>query len=315
MPLPTINDVQAVDPVLTNMLVSYMQDDSRFVADKVFPIVPVDKDSGTYYIFDKKYWFTDGLEPRVPGDAYAKGLMGVSTDTFTTAQFAKAIPIADEVRRNSQVPMDLETAAVQMLAGQIMIRRERAFSAAWMITGVWGTTKSVTSKWSDYSASDPAGDILLGMDTISDSTGKEANALVMGKIVRSALVNHPDMIDRIKYNQSATMGNVENALASILGVAYFLVSKASYNTANLGQSASNSAIVDDDALLCHVDPAAGLFGASAGKTFVWAPGGGQGMIDMVRMDENDADLIKSKTQFVHKAVATDMGYFFLDVTD
>ena len=50
MSLPTINDVQAVEPVLTNLLIGYMQADDRFVASKVFPIVPTDKDSGTYYI-------------------------------------------------------------------------------------------------------------------------------------------------------------------------------------------------------------------------------------------------------------------------
>ena len=45
MTIPTLNDIQAVDPVLTNILVGYKQADTRFVASKVFPAVPVDKDS------------------------------------------------------------------------------------------------------------------------------------------------------------------------------------------------------------------------------------------------------------------------------
>ena len=61
MSQPTHTEIQAVDPVLTNMLVGYMQAQDRFVASKVFPVVPIEKQSGTYYAFTKKYWFLDSL--------------------------------------------------------------------------------------------------------------------------------------------------------------------------------------------------------------------------------------------------------------
>ena len=48
MALPTINDVQLVEPVLTNMLVAYRQSADRFVASRAFPAVSVGSDSGTY---------------------------------------------------------------------------------------------------------------------------------------------------------------------------------------------------------------------------------------------------------------------------
>src|SRR3990172_8349142 len=110
MPLPTINDVQAVNPVLTNMLIGYQQADDRFVAGRVFPAVPVEKDSGTYFIFTKKYWFLDGLEERAPGGAFARGGYGVTSGTYTTLQWGLEHLIPDENRANSQVNMDLEAA-------------------------------------------------------------------------------------------------------------------------------------------------------------------------------------------------------------
>ena len=67
MSQPTINQVQAVDPVLTNMLVGYQQADNRFIADRLFPQVQVDKDSGTYYILTKKYFFLNEMQERAPG--------------------------------------------------------------------------------------------------------------------------------------------------------------------------------------------------------------------------------------------------------
>ena len=39
---PTNNDLQAVNAVLTNMLVGYMQNQDRFIADRLFPGVAVD---------------------------------------------------------------------------------------------------------------------------------------------------------------------------------------------------------------------------------------------------------------------------------
>jgi len=91
------------------------------------------------------------------------------------------------------------------------------------------------------------------------------------------------------------------------------VSRASYNSANEAQTFSAAAIIDDDALVCYVDAGAGIFGASAGKTFVWQPGGGEGAIYRWRDGANHADLVQFKMQWDQVATATDCGYFFADV--
>lgn len=313
MSLPTINDVQAVDPVLTNLLIGYMQAEERFVASRVFPIVPTEKDSGTYYIFTKKYWFSDTMLPRAPGDAYPQSGQGVETTTYATLQYALAQPIADEVRANSQIPMDLEQAAVMWLAQKNLIRKEIAFAATAMVSGAWDNTDTTATDWDDFSLGDPVSDIKTARRTISNSTGKKANTLLCGLIVADALENHPDIIDRLKYTSAATEATMKSAMAAIFGLANYWVAEASYNTANEGQDFSASAIIDDDALVCSVDPSAGLFGATAGKTFSWLPGGGEGIIINTRVDEKDTDLIKMKAQWDQKVVATDLGYLFTDI--
>lgn len=314
MPLPTVNDVQAVDPVLTNLLVGYMQADTRFAALRAFPAVPVGNDSGTYYSFTKKYWFLDDLEQRAPGTDFPTGNVGLSTSTYTTLQWAKAIPLAEEVRANSQVPMDLETAFVRNLAQRSLIRKERAFATDFMTTGVWGTDdNNSTTDWDDFSAGDPRNDILTAKRTISNATGVDANTIICGYIVHQALLLHPDILDILKYTQTATMATVEGALGAALGVDNYIVSKASFNSANEGQAMTAAAIIDDDALVCYVTPNPGIFEASAGYTFAWAPGGGTGMIRTYYDDARDADMIKHKEQWDQVAVATDVGYFFADV--
>lgn len=314
MTQPTINDVQAVEPILTNLLVGYKQADDRFVATKVFPAVPVPNDSGTFYKFDKKYFFTNEMKVRAPGGDYPHSGFALSTDTYKTVQWALAYMIADEVRANSQVPMDLESAATRWLAQKSLIRKEVSFAEDFMKTGVWGTDATVT-KWSDYQGSDPVGDILTGKRTISNNTGMDPNTLVMGYIVLQKLVNHPDLIDRVKYNVMGSAATVENALATLFGVQRILVGKATYSNTNEAENFAASAIIDDDALLCYTSGAPGLFDASAGYTFTWAPGGGEGIVLRHRIDRNQADEIQVKEQWDQKVVAADLGYFFADCVD
>ena len=315
MSLPTLNDVQAVETVLTNMLVGYQQADARFVASRVFPAVPTQYDSGTYYQFTKKYWLLDNMAVRAPGGDFPRAHFGVETGTFATTQFALEYALADERRANSQVPMDLETAAVRWLAQQSLIRKEVAFSTDFMKTTVWGTDGSVTAKFSDYVASDPVKDILTAARTVSNNTGLTPNTAVMGYIVQDRLVNHPDILDRIKYVTAAVFGNVEAALSAVFGLPNWFVSRASYNSANEGQTGTYAAIIDDDILITYVTPTPGMFEASAGYTFAWGGGGGTGSVYNVRDAARHADLIQTKEQWDQKAVASDVGYFYADCVD
>jgi len=315
MPLPTLNDVQAVDPVLTNMLLAYLQSEDRFVASRIFPEVQVEKDSGTYYIVTKKYFMSDTMLPRAPGDDFARSGFGVSSTTYATLQQALATPIADETRANSQIPMELETVAIEWLGLKNLIKKERAFSADFMATSVWETDDdNSTTDWDDFTSGDPVKDVKTAIRTISNSTGVKANTLTCGSIVDEALTNHPDILDRLKYTQAATAGNVANAMADVFGLMNYWPAIASYNSADEGQTFTAAAIIDDDALVTFVKPGPiGIMSVTAGKTFTWLPGGGTGIVDVAREDTKDSDLIKMKAQWDQKVVATDLGYFFSDV--
>ena len=313
MALPTINDVQLIEPVLTNMLVAYRQNESRFVATRAFPAVSVGNDSGTYPILTKKYWFTDGLLPRAPGDPFARLEYGVESGTYKTMQWAADHAIADEIRANSQIPMELERVGVELLGQKSLLRKEIQFAADFMKTSVWGTDNSSATDWDDYTNGDPVGDLLLASETISNNTGYTPNTLIVGHIVHRALMNHPDVLDRIKYVMAAGQENIRTALLSILGIDNYLVSRATYANINEAGTFAATAIIDDDALLLYANPSAGLFDASAGKTFVWGPGGGEGTIYRYRENSRHADILQHKEQWDQVVTASDLGYFFSDI--
>jgi hypothetical protein len=312
MALPTVNDVQAVDPVLQNMLVAYAQAETRFVALRAFPAMSVDKDSGTYYLFDKKYWFQDGLQERAPGSHFARAGFGVSTATYVTQQWAREFPIPDEVSANAQFDYDLARAGVEWLAQQSFIRKERAFAADFMVTGVWSTTNTTDTDWDD-SGGVPVTNVRTAGRTISAATGYSPNKLIVGEIVYDALLVNAQIAGRLQYSTQMTMATVENVLAAVLGVDEILVSRGSYNSANEGQTASMAAIIDDDALLIYSAESANALTATAGKTFVWNPGGGAGAQSQYRDDTVDSTIVKHKEQWDQKVVAADLGYLWTDI--
>jgi hypothetical protein len=318
MTLPTVNDVQAVEPILQNLLVGYSQADDRFVAGRVFPPVSVDKDSGTYYIFTKKYFFHDTMAVRPVGGKWPRSNIGVETDTYNTnPQYADGYQIPDEVKANSQLPLDLEQVGVRKLAQALLLNREIRFSTDFMATSVWGTDDSnATTDWDDFTSGDPRNDVLTAVRTISNKSGVAANTMVMGNIVEQALLLHPDILDVLKYTQVAGVQNVMGALASVLGVGQILVGRATYSNTNESAAFATTPtqIIDDDCLICYVNPSPSLFAASAGYTFNWQPGGGMGtMQSTFRDEEAKANLLRINSQIDQKAVAADVGYFFSDV--
>lgn len=314
MTQPTVANVQVIDPILTNMLLGYKQDDDRFVATRVFPVIEVDKESGTYYEFTKKYWFLDQMKTRAPGSKFARSGYAVETGTYTTLQWGLEHPIPDEVRANNQTPMSLEEAGVQWLSQQSLIRKERAFSTDFMKLSLWGTDDSnATTDWDDFTSGDPVTDVTTARQTISNNTGYDGNTMVLGYVVHAALVNHPDLIDRIKYVQTATFATIENALAAAFGVVNYWVGKATYNSANEGKSFSASAIIDDDCLVTYISPTPGIMTATAGYTFAWSGGGSMGAIRQYYEDSTKSTILQSQEQWDQVVVATDVGYFFSDV--
>jgi hypothetical protein len=81
MSQPTRSDVHANRP-LTNISVGYMQRQDIYIANKVFPIVPVDKQSDLYWIYTKNDWFRDEAQRRAPATESVGSGYGVSTASY-----------------------------------------------------------------------------------------------------------------------------------------------------------------------------------------------------------------------------------------
>ena len=320
MPQPSINQVH-VDAILTNASIAYIQSADNFIATKVFPIVPVDKQSNLYFKYTKEDWFRDDARLRADGSEAATSGYGLSTDSYYADVYAIKKAVGDQTMANFDNPLDPMRDAAKFTAQLIMNRMELDFVSSFFTTSIWGTDATGVSgtpstgefkQWSDLANSDPIQDIETGKAKILSTTGFEANKLVLGYEAYKTLRNHPDIIDRVKY----TGRDVPDTqyLAQLFGVDEVLVAKAVKNTANEGQTGSFSFAFGKAALLVHSASSPSLLTPSAGYSFQWR-GVSEGLgltvgTKQYRLEQNAATYIESQVAFDNKLVAADLGYFF-----
>lgn len=321
MPQPTASDVHVNAP-LTNISVAYMQEENHFVADKVFPIVPVSKQSDRYFVYDKGDFFRSTAQLRAPGTESAGAGFDIdNTPSYFADVYAVHKDIDDQIRANSDAAIDPDRDATLFVTQQLMLKREQIWASTFFTGSVWTGSSTggdlavgdlLNGAWS-AAGSTPIEDVDKQMDSILQKTGYKPNCLVVGTDVHRVLKNHPDVLDRIRYTQQGIV--TEDLLASLFGVDKYLVTRGTNNTANEGAADSMSFIADgQDALLTYSAPNPGLMTPSAGYIMAWngyLGAGPQGnRIKNFRMEHLAADRIEGELAFAAELVSAQLGAFF-----
>jgi hypothetical protein len=327
MTQPT-NSAVHVDAALTNISVAFLQNANHFAAGRVFPNVPVSKQSDRYFVFDRGDFNRDEAEVRAPGTESAGGGYELdNTPTYFANVYAFHHDVPDQVRSNADPAVDVERAAAELVMHKMLIKREKVWTTNFFTGGKWtndydgvasspGTNEVI--QWSDTASGDPIGDIRAAKTTILESTGFMPNKLVFTQPVMDALVDHPDIVDRVKYATSTTANPAmvnEQTLAALFGLDEIVVSRAIENTAAQGATASHSFIGGKKALLCYAAPTPSLMTPTAGYQFSWSGFMGQTNAFGVAtkrfyLDHLESTRVEGQAAFDMKLVSADMGYFW-----
>jgi hypothetical protein len=337
MPNPTAGDVHVNVP-LTNISIAYMQDAAGFVADKVFPNVPVQKQSDRYFRYDRSDFRRNQFEKRAPGtESAGSGWKIDNTPTYFANVWALHKDIDDQIRANTDSPLNMDRDATLWLGEQAMIAREVTWAANYFTTGVWtgvsGSAADITGvsaspstnevlQWND-AASTPIADVKKYSDTIHLLTGKRPNKLTLGRQVWTKLSEHPDLIDRIKY----TSGNNNPAIVSKQATAALFeldeilvmdgIQVTSAENPAFETSMTNAFIAGKKALLVYAAPTASLMQPSGGYTFSWTGlfgAGGMGQrVSTFRMEHLKSDRVEGEMAYDQKLVCSDCGVFFNNI--
>jgi len=261
---PTLQDVR-YDPILSNVSVSYTNDD--YIAEQVLPVVKVSRPTGKYFTYDtSKFRIAESL--RGMGSSAKEVDYGLSQSTaFVVKEYALKELVPVELVEQSDNALSPEMDATENVTEKLLVQKEKAL-ADYMASEsnlTNHTTLSGTSQWSDYESSDPIDDVRDAKAEVHAKIFKEPNTLILGKETYNKLIDHPDIIDRIKY--SALGVATTDLLARLFDVDRVIVGAAGYESATEGQSSSLSYIWGKHAWVAYITPRPGIKKISFGYHF------------------------------------------------
>jgi hypothetical protein len=330
MPNPTQADLHINAP-LSNVSVAYLQDPNDFIARKVFPVVPVAKQSDLYWKFSKSDTRRTDVKRRAPGTKAAGTSWKNLTDSYFAYPYSVRKDLDDQTTANADSMWNLEKISTENLTNQLLINQDIEWSAKYFTTGVWtgvGGTDQVGvatapaanqfQQW-DQAGSDPVGDVANWHIRFRETNGRKPNKMVLGADVMRILKQHPDIIDRIKYTQKGIVS--EDLIATLFDVDEILVAYAPYtsvaeiNDAKAQDAAATYSYITNTkaALLCYSPTGPALQTPAAGYTFAWTglyAGNSAGIkVKRFRLEEIESNVIEASMAYDMKVVSPDMGVF------
>jgi hypothetical protein len=324
---PTVSDVHVNTP-LTQISIAYMQDQSNFVSTRIFPSISVSKQSDCYFVYDRGSFNRDEMRIRAPAtESVGSGWNVDATPTYYAPRYSFHHDIPDEVRANADAQLAPDREASIYVTMKALIKREKLWVSKFFTGGVWGSQLTGVSgtpgtneikQWND-AASTPIQDVRRIKRVMAENTGFEPNKLVLGRAVYDALLDHPDIIDRIKYGQTPNGPAVagRSTLAALLEMDEIVVMNAIENVTKEGQVPVHHFIGGNHALFAYAAPSPGLMTPSAGYTFGWTGLIGAGpegqRIRQFRMELIGSDRVEIDMCFDQKLVGADLGAFLYNL--
>jgi len=327
--MPELTNLGHIDRVLSNISVAYQQSPNAFIADKVFPVIPVTKQSDIYYTYSKDDFFRDEVKERARGAESAGGQWNITTaDPYHCKKFAFHYDVSPEERVNYDAPLNVDRDTTEWLAEKMLLKREVDFANKFFKVGIWG--KNVAGVASNPGAnqilkfsdplSDPVQIINDSMLEMAGSTGKRPNFIIMAPDVFYALKNHDAIMDRIKYTQKGII--TLDLIAALFEVDNIYIPWAILNSGPTTPTYDTAKGVTDfiykgKMLVGYKASRPSLKEASAGYIFAWTGLEGSNAMTgsrMVRIKMDQLGLgterLEHEMAYDQKLICADMGQFY-----
>jgi hypothetical protein len=290
-----------VDQLLSQVAVKYQN--TRFIHDKVFPMVPVKKQSDLYRTYNRNW--------NIPETARAVGALAnehqfeIGTAQYSLAKHALKSYVPDTAAENYDIT-DLRADVTMELSEKIMMRKERDCAALFTTTS-WslGASLAADDTWVTGSAR-PINLFDTAAATVVGNSGVQPNFAIIPLDSYNALKNHTTVVDRVKYTSKELSPAIVGAL---IGIGDLLVPDIYFDSGLYGASAATGAIQSiwktDFAFVGYKPASPGFFQLSSGYMFQRA----KPLVRRWREEEREADAIEVDCEYQFKVVASLSGYY------
>ena len=230
------------DPLLSN--VSNQLLTSGFIADSLFPSIPVMQSTGKLGSYGKDHL---RIEQNLAGGQgqYRRVVPNVRTTTgYSIEGHGLEGMVTKYDYKNVQQPFEAEQDEVIGLTSLLQVEKEYSLAATLADTAVLtsNTTLSGSSQLSDYSNSDPIGVFSTARASVKNGCGLQADTAFMDSRVADKLRFHPAILDALGFKENRPGGLTDEELAKAMYVKRVLVADCDYNSAKEGQTDSLAAI-------------------------------------------------------------------------
>ena len=247
----------------------------NFVGPALFPVVPVDMQSGVYPTITKADWLRlPQSDVRAPMDIPRRVRWSASSDSYNCINRAlmSGNPLEDLANAMTAIRLRRNSAAfvVSQLAGGM---ERRIANKVTSITNIGsGVQLSSGARWSNFNNSDPISDITTGHAFIRQNTGLRANTLLLDYDTWKVVRRHPVLLDLYKYTDAGFLSDAQ--LMETFEVKRLLIADAIQENSLEDGTSSITNIWGNVAFLAYVNGAAAApETATFGLGFRWAPPG------------------------------------------
>lgn len=218
-----------------------------FVAEQVFPVLTVVKESDVYYTFSREE-LRDVDTLRAAG-ALAKEVEWVpSTATYTAEEYALRHLLADRIVNNADAPVRPRMNTVSKLLKWIQLGQEKRVQAIAQNSSNSVATVAVSPKW-DGTSPTIERDIDTAKDSVRNNAGVEPNAILLPENVKDVVKRDATLRDLIRYVINLGEGNrdllMNGELPPVMFNLAIIVAGATEDTSKIGATSSIAKIWTD----------------------------------------------------------------------
>src|SRR5208282_1475177 len=123
----TFTDVH-VSAALTNVSVAFFQDEANYIADKIFPLIPVVHQTDQYFVWSLADFYRNDAQMRADGVESAGTGMNLTTQTYAANVWALHKDIGPQIRANADPAIDIDVTTTRMLMQKLLIKRDLIFA-------------------------------------------------------------------------------------------------------------------------------------------------------------------------------------------